>query len=256
MLPKRQTNEIMRIVFFCLLVLQALASGQARAEETYLEVIVSDPYIEMHTGPASGYPVTHVIERGEKIKVLIRKTDWYKVRTRKNKEGWVHRNELRQTLTLDGRKTKFRDVSIEGYRNRDWEIGLLSGDFEGAASVTLYGTYYLTPTLSTELSGTHAIGNFSSSVMANVRIAAHPFPEWRVSPFFALGAGYIKTEPDATLVRTVDRDDPVANVSIGTHIYLTKRFIFRLEYNNYKIFTSRNDNEEVEEWKAGFAVFF
>ena len=246
----------MRIIFFFLLVSQALTCGLAQAKENYLEVIVSDPFIEMHTGPASGYPVFHVVERGEKIKVLIRKTDWFKIRTDKNKEGWVHHNELRQTLTLDGKKTEFRDVTIEGFRKRDWEMGLLSGDFEGAASITLYGTYYLTPTLSTELSGTQAIGNFSSSLMANVRIAAHPFPEWRISPFFALGAGYITTSPNATLVNAVDRDDPIGNVSLGAHIYLTKRFIFRLEYNNYKIFTSRNDNEEVEEWKAGFAVFF
>ncbi len=249
-------EKIMRIFFFCLLVSQAISSGLAQAKETYLEVIVTDPFIEMHTGPASGYPVFHVVERGEKITVLFSKTDWYKIRAKKNKEGWVHRNELRQTLTLDGKKTDFRDVSIEGFKKRQWELGLLSGDFEGAASMTLYGTYYLTPTLSTELNATHAIGNFSSSLMANVRVAAHPFPEWRVSPFFALGAGYIQTSPDGTLVSPVDRDDPMAHMSLGTHIYLTKRFILRLEYNNYKIFTSRNDNEEVEEWKAGIAVFF
>jgi len=30
----------------------------------------------------------------------------------------------------------------------------------------------------------------------------------------------------------------------------------RLEYNNYLALTSRDDNEEVNEWKMGFNVFF
>jgi len=246
----------MRIIILCLIVLRALFGGVVEAKESFLEVTVADPYLEMHTGPASGYPVFYVVERGEKIKVMIRKTDWFKIRTDKGKEGWVYLNELKQTLTLDGQAIQLRDITIEGYRNRQWDVGLMGGDFEGAASMTVFGTYYIVPTLSAELSATQAIGNFSSSIMGNVRLAAHPFPEWRISPFFALGAGYIKTSPDATLVATVDRDDPMAHVSLGANMYITKRFIFRVEYNNYKVFTSRNDNEEVEEWKAGFAIFF
>ena len=249
-------KKIMRIILICFLIFSTAGTGLVQAKDSVLEVVVADPFIEMHTGPASGYPVFHVVERGERIKVLVRKTDWFKIRTVKDKEGWVHRNELIQTLTLDGKETEFRAVNFEGFKKRSWEVGLMTGDFEGAASLTLFGTYYLTPTLSTELSATHAIGNFSSSLMGNVRIAAHPFPEWRISPFMALGAGYIKTTPSATLVRTIDRDDALAHVSFGANIYISKRFIFRMEYNNYKIFTSRNDNEEIEEWKAGFSAFF
>jgi len=229
---------------------------QAFGKDDFFEVIVADPYLEMHTGPAVGYPITHIIERDKKIKILKRKTDWFKIRTQKNKEGWVHISELSQTLTLDGKKTAFRNYTIEDFRKRKWEIGLLSGNFEGAASLTILGNYYLAPTLSSEVSFTQAIGNFSSSLMANVRLTAHPFPEWRVSPFFALGAGIIDTSPSGTLVQTIDRQDPIANFSLGANIYLTKRFILRMEYNQYKVFTSRNDNEEVAEWKAGIVAFF
>jgi len=246
----------MRIIIFFLFVFQLLLSQQALGKDEFLEVIVLDPFLEMHTGPAAGYPVTHVIERNEKIKVLKRKTDWFKIRTKKNKEGWVHISELRQTLTLDGERTRFHEYGIEDFRKRKWEIGLMGGDFDGAASLTVFGNYYLTPTLSTELSFTQAIGNFSSSLMANARIAAHPFPEWRVSPFFALGGGIIDTSPKGTLVQTVDRQDPIAHVSLGADIYIKKRFIVRVEYNQYKVFTSRNDNEEVTEWKAGIVAFF
>ena len=36
---------------------------------------------------------------------------------------------------------------------------------------------------------------------------------------------------------------------------LTRRFLLRAEYKSYVVFTSRDENEEVEEWKVGFAFF-
>jgi hypothetical protein len=39
-------------------------------------------------------------------------------------------------------------------------------------------------------------------------------------------------------------------------MYVSRRFMFRGEYNSYLTFTSRDDNEELDEWKAGFAFFF
>jgi hypothetical protein len=246
----------MRISLVCFILVAIFTGGAAVAKDEYVEVIVTDPYLEMHTGPASGYPIFHVVERGEQVTILKRKTDWFKIRTSKNVEGWVFLNEMKQTKTLDGLPINLSDPTLAAFLKRDWEMGLMTGDFEGAVSATVFANYYPVRTLSLELSATQAIGNFSSSIMGNVRLMAHPFPEWRASPFFGLGMGYIKTSPDSTLVRSVDRDDPVANVTVGANIYISKRFVFRIEYNNYKVFTSRNDNEEVEEWKAGIAAFF
>jgi hypothetical protein len=38
--------------------------------------------------------------------------------------------------------------------------------------------------------------------------------------------------------------------------YLTRRFFVRAEGKERVIFTSRNDNEELTEWKVGLAFFF
>jgi hypothetical protein len=32
--------------------------------------------------------------------------------------------------------------------------------------------------------------------------------------------------------------------------------MFRAEYRSYVLFTSRDENEEIDEWKGGFAFFF
>ena len=83
-----------------------------------------------------------------------------------------------------------------------------------------------------------------------------PFPEWRLSPYAALGTGIVHVDPKATLVSTEDRTDQVGQVGLGVRMYVSKRILFRTEYNSYLTFTSRDDNEELDEWKAGFAFFF
>ena len=119
-----------------------------------------------------------------------------------------------------------------------------------------YGSRSFTPNLSGELWVSQALGRFSDSTMVTANIVHLMYPDWRASPYFTLGAGVIKTEPKATLVATTDRTDSVAQVGAGVRVYLTRRFVFRGEYKTHVVFTSRNDNEEVREWKAGFSFFF
>jgi hypothetical protein len=38
--------------------------------------------------------------------------------------------------------------------------------------------------------------------------------------------------------------------------YITRRLFLRAEYKAHYVFTKRNQNEEEDEWKAGFAFFF
>ena len=81
-------------------------------------------------------------------------------------------------------------------------------------------------------------------------------PEWRWSPFVTLGVGLVKIEPKATLVEASDRTEDTAYAGFGVRYYLTRRFFLRAEYKTHWIFTTRNQNEEENEWKAGFAFFF
>ncbi len=231
----------------------------AYAAEQFPEVQIAEPYIELRTGPGSGYPVFLVIERGERIELLKSKTDWFKVRTANNREGWVNRSQLEQTLTPEGGKTRFKDVARMDFLNRRWEMGVNGGGYGGAPAITLHGGYAFTDNLSGELSLAHAVGEFSSSLMAKASLLSHPFPEWRISPFFALGTGMIRTDPRTTLVKAGRSSDAMAAVGIGIESYLTRRFVLRAEYNNYVVFSATNDqdhNEEVDEWEVGFAIFF
>ena len=53
------------------------------------------------------------------------------------------------------------------------------------------------------------------------------------------------------------QDNVVMPAGGGLQFYLTRRFMLRSEYRHNIIFTSRDNNEEVKEWKyLGFAFFF
>ena len=217
---------------------------------------VADPYLEMRTGPGRGYPIFHVIDRGETVDIIMRRTDWFLVRADNGKEGWVNRAQMERTLQPDGVQVSFQPATIEDFTNARWETGLLAGDFGGANIISAYGSYSLNPHVSGEVWLSQVLGTFSNAYMASVNVVHETWPEWRFSPFFTLGTGVIHTMPKSTIVQGPDRTDPIGHVGAGLRIYVTRRFLLRAEYKSYVVFTSRDENEEIEEWKAGFAFFF
>src|SRR6266550_8627677 len=91
---------------------------QAPHEAKYHEVVVADPYLEMHSGPGKGYPVFFVVARGEKVEILKQRTDWYLVREHQGREGWVKEQALLATLELDGQPVKISVPSLENLAKR------------------------------------------------------------------------------------------------------------------------------------------
>jgi len=219
-------------------------------------VTVNDPFLEMHTGPGRGYPIFYVVERGDEVEIVKRRTDWFLVRMQDGREGWVPREQMERTLQPSGATVGFTDADQDDFTDSRWEAGLLAGDFGGANIISVYSGYSLNRHVGVELWGSQILGNVSNGWMASLNAIHETWPDWRVSPFFTLGAGVIHTEPKSTIVQSEDRTDQVAHAGAGIRFYATRRFILRAEYKSYVVFTSRDDNEEVEEWKVGFAFFF
>jgi hypothetical protein len=250
---------IMRTLIFFLMLTLFTSTGWAESSENEQQVGIADPYIELHTGPGSSYPIFYVIERGEWVTVIKRKTDWFKLRTAKGKEGWAAREQMEQTLSPTGEKVEFVDATQSDFEKRRWEIGATGGQLGEAAQLSIYGGYAFSNNLSGELTVAESLGNISSSLSIKGSLLAQPFPEWRFSPFFSLGTGYMETRPRSTLVAPRDTSNQFSHVGLGLRTHITRRFIFRLEVNEVVIFSASNErdsNEEFTEWKAGFGVFF
>ena len=252
-------NVLRNVVPAAFAVLAALAAltlpaTPAAARDLY-RVTVEDPFIEMHTGPGRGYPVFYIAERGEPVEILKRRTDWFKVRVERGEEGWVPLAQLQRTLGHDGEPFDVPGLDLNDLSARRWEVGALYGDFGGANVISTYGAFGLTPNISIELSLGQALGRFSDSRLASLAVSHTLYPNRRFSPYLTLGGGIVETSPKATLVSAIDRSDTAAHAGLGLRAYLTRRFVFRAEYKTYVVFTSRDDNEEIREWKAGFSFF-
>ncbi len=244
----------MRRVWLGIALTALLIAEVSAAEPQY--VIVADPYLELRTGPGRGFPITQVVERGTEVGILKRRTDWFKVVTTRGYEGWVSQAQMELTLQPSGAAIKFPAASFAQYQQHRWEVGALAGDFGGATTYNLYGSYRFSRHLSAELSAAQILGNFSDGWLGSASVVHTFAPERRASPFFSLGTGIINIEPKATLAQAEDRTDQVGIVGLGLKAYITRHFMFRAEYKSYVVFSSRDDNEDVDEWKAGFAVFF
>jgi hypothetical protein len=220
------------------------------------EVLVSDPFIEMHTGPGRGYPIFYVAGQGDEVTIIKQRTDWFKIKGPRDKEGWVHADQMRHTLDLDGNPIDFGEYGLDDFSHRHWEMGMTGGDFGGAATIGGYLGYAINPHVTLQLEGTQILGDFSDGLMGTASILMYPFPKWRVSPYFTIGSGIININPHTTIVQAEDRTDEIVHAGAGANVYLSDRFILRLEYKRHTVLTSRDDNEEINQWKAGFSIFF
>jgi opacity protein-like surface antigen len=239
-----------------LLLLAALLTPAVSAAREYLQLFVTAPYLELHTGPGRGYPVFHVVPRDGSVDVLFRRTDWFKVRTERGVEGWASQTDMQKMVLADGSQFKFPVGDRAGFTSHRYEMGMFAGQYGGATLISGYMSFSFNPQLAFEVAVGQFLGNNSNGEIEDFGFAHVFVPEARWSPFVTIGLGLVQTQPKATLVAAPDRDEQSAYVGGGIRFYLTRRFFLRAEYRQHWIFTKRNQNEDADEWKAGFAFFF
>ncbi len=239
-----------------LLLLAALFTPEVGAAREYLQLFVTEPYLELHTGPGRGYPVFHVVERDASIDVLFRRTDWFKVRTEQGVEGWASQKDMQKTVLADGTRFVFPLGDRAGFTSHNFEMGMFTGTYGGATEVSGYAAAYFNSQLGLEGTLGQYLGTYSNGFTADIGLIHVFAPEWRASPFVTLGLGLVRISPKATLVQAADRTEDTAYAGIGVRYYLTRRFFLRGEFKTHYIFTTRNANQEEDEWKLGFAFFF
>jgi hypothetical protein len=239
-----------------LLFLALCSTPQVSSAREHLQVFVSEPYLELHTGAGRGYPVFNVVPRDQSVWVLFRRTDWFKVRTERGVEGWASQRDMLKTVLADGTPFIFDLGDRTGFTSHHFEAGAYLGVWGGANYVSAYGSYSFNSQLAVEASAGNFFGKFSNGVTGDIGLAHVLMPEWRISPYFTIGTGILHIEPKATLVQPSDRVEQTAYVGAGVRFYLTRRFFVRADFKSHYIFTNLNQNERADEWKLGFAFFF
>ncbi len=237
-------------------VLLALSAALPAVARDHLQLFVGQPYLELHTGPGRGYPVAQVVGRGESIDVLMRRTEWFKVRTERGVEGWAYERDLQLTTLADGTPFTINLGDRAGFASHRWESGAFGGAYEGATLISAYQALSLTDNLKVELSAGQFIGNLSNGYLIDIGFAHVFMPNWRLSPFVTLGGGFEHVEPKSTLAKPLSSNNQTGYVGVGVRYYLGRRMFLRGELRGHEVFTNQNSNEVKNEWKVGFAFFY
>ena len=119
------TRRIMNKILLANLMLIATTFQATLASS--VEVI--DPYVEIHAGPGRGYPIFHVVEQGETIKILTRRPDWYELKTQNGQIGWATAASISRTLEPTGEPVDLPTVSYGDYLKNSFRIGYTNGQF-------------------------------------------------------------------------------------------------------------------------------
>jgi hypothetical protein len=253
---RRCTGLIRAVAAICLSVL-ALAGTPALAQDNAAERLkITDPYLELRTGPGRGYPIFFVAAREEWVTIELRYTDWFKVRTEGGKVGWVQRQQLETTLTEAGGAKTFRDVLLDDYLRRRVELGAAWGRFKSEPMLKFWTGYRLSDGISIEATLGQVQGVFSGTDFWHVNLQMEPWSDSRLSPFFQAGFGKFKNFPNASLVGALTTDSKLANASIGVRYHLSDRFVLRADYTIYSAFVADTRTGEYRALTGGLSFFF
>jgi hypothetical protein len=233
-----------------------MRSADAAPADKVERLQITDPYIELRTGPGRGFPIFFVASREQWIEIELRHTDWFKVRTDGGKVGWVNRSQLETTLTASGTTKSFRDVLIDDYLSRRVQLGAAWGKFKSEPMLKLWTSYRMSETLSLEATVGQVQGVFSGTDFWHVSVMAEPWSDRRFSPFFSVGLGKFKNFPNLSLVGAETTDAKLATASVGARYYITDRFVLRADYSLYTAFVADTRSTEYRAFTAGLSFFF
>ena len=244
----------MRPLLALVLLLQAFHIGLAHASENYLQLVVTEPYLEMHSGPGRGFPVVYVVGRDDEITVLYSRTDWYKIRAAHGQEGWVRRADLARTVLASGDPAPI--PPYPDFATHRWELGAGYGVYNRQNLVSAYGDFGITNSIDLEFVVQQALGTLDNRYVASIGLRHTFIPEWKwFSPTAGIGTAYQYIE-DKVPPAPLEKNNQMAYVSLGARGFITRRFMWRADWRHYVVFNSLNVSEELEEWKVGLAVFF
>ncbi len=231
------------------------------ADKPPVQVTVADPFIELHSGPNINFPVYDVVERGELINILRRRTDWFEIRASKNREGWVRKDQLEATLAAAGIQPTLRDKLVDNYLDSRFRFDAAGGVFEGEGIVTIRGGYRATNNVTVEMSFSNISGVFADSVLfqTNVMIELHVLNSLR--PYGFMGVGYFTNVPDNLssgdpLVSPEKDDLPTAQFGVGVQYFFTKSFLLRAEIEQLSTLQGNKPSDKFLSGTLGVGFFF
>ena len=249
----------MRILF---LILLSVVSTIATAEKLPpVEIRLVDPFIELHSGTSTSFPVYDVVQRGEKVQLIRRRTDWFEIRASKNRFGWAKKEQLEESLKYARIPPTWRDVLVDDYLQDKFYLGAAGGVFDGEGVVAIRGGYKTSEHIALEGSLSSVSGIFADSILVAFNVVVDLKVLEDLRPFFYMGIGRFFDVPDnlhsTDIIVITDRNDlDMLNAGLGAQYFLTEGVVIRAEVAHHTTLRGANRSDRFSEINAGISFFF
>ena len=221
-----------------------------------LSVTVEEPYIEMHTGPGRGYPVFNVVEQGNTVEILKRKTNWYKIKSVDGKTGWTNAAQLAHTMKPTGVPVNLPEVSRGDYLKSHWRVGFTGGSLEGASTFSVTAGYRpFNWGAELEIEGGKIFDESVTSDYYGVNLLLEPMTDWLLTPYVSVGAGKLSLNDRQKVVVDDSGSPSYVSFGAGASYYVVSNLVVRGGYRSYSISTD-GDRTWLNAWVIGLGLFF
>ena len=232
-------------------------SGEVLDNKHAVQLSVIDTYLELHTGPGRGYPIFHVMEQGEIVYVHSRRTNWFYVSDRRNRQGWVKQEGLARTLAPTGLPAALPNIQHGDFLAQQGRVGFSLGQQGDADTANVMAGYRLLSFAGVELEYGQIFGNSIDGISYGASLLIEPIKSWSFTPF--ISKGYGKQEWKEKIKQQVGKGNRFNNdyeyTGIGINYYIGYSFVVRAEYRKMYL---RGDNDSLSNsaWRLGFSSFF
>jgi hypothetical protein len=225
-------------------------------DPVYREAVIIEPFLEIHTGPAGGYPVFYVAEKGETIFLIKRRIDWYRVRLRNGQEGWTHRREIERTLLASGYRKRFTERIYDDFIAGKAEMGWAAGTFGGDQILSIHLKYTLTDVLAADATAGFASGDLGGTQLYHGGLVVTPWKSRWFSISGTLGGGFVHVTPTSLLVNVTSGTFPAARAGVGFTIPFFKNLAVCGDVRTFTLFMNPKRTQEFQEYSLGLSFLF
>jgi hypothetical protein len=218
--------------------------------------MVVEPYLEIHTGPGSSYPVFYVAEKGETVLLMKRRVDWYQIRLHNGTEGWAHRREIEKTLLAAGYQKRWTEHVYDEFIAGRTVLGWSAGTFSGEPALYVRVTYILIDTLALEANGGFVSGDLGGTQLYHGGMVVTPWRTRWLAICGTIGAGVAHVDPTSLLVSADSGTVPAAYAGVGFTIPLFRNLEGRVDVRHFTLFMSTERTQEFQEYSAGLSFRF
>jgi hypothetical protein len=225
--------------------------------EEAVQLSVIDTYLELHTGPGRGYPIFHVMEKGETVYVHSRRTNWFYVSDRRNRQGWVKQEGLARTLAPTGLPAALPNTKHGDFLAQQGRVGFSLGQQGNADTATVMAGYRLLSFAGIEAEYGQIFGSQIDGITYGASLLIEPIKSWSFTPFISKGYGWQewKEKTKQQVGANNSFNSRYEYTGVGINYYIGYNFVVRGEYRKVYL-TGDNDSLSNSAWRLGFSSFF